>query len=251
MDIQKASMWKRISAFLFDAIILCVLAVAFGFLLSAMLGYDDHSATLSAAYEKYETEFGIEFNITSEEYAAMTEAELVNYNAAYDALVADESAMYAYNMVVNLTMLITTLGIFAAFLVLEFAVPLLFKNGQTLGKKIFGICLMKPDCVKINNLQLFVRTVLGKFTIETMIPVYIIIMLYFNTVGIEGTLLLLALIVVEVVLVFANANRSLIHDLLAGTVAVDMASQMIFETRDDMIEYKKRRHEEAVRSSVY
>ncbi len=251
MDIQKASMLKRISAFMFDAIILSVFAVAFGFLLSAVLGYDKHSEALNSAYEKYETEYGIEFEITQEEYAQMTEAELANYNAAYDALITDESAMYAYNMVINLTLLITTLSIFAAFLVLEFIVPLALKNGQTLGKKIFGICLMKPDCVKINTLQLFVRTVLGKFTIETMIPVYIIIMLYFNTVGLEGTLLLAALVIAQIVLMFVTAHRSVIHDLLAGTVAVDMASQMIFETNEDMIEYKKKRHEESVRNSVY
>lgn len=251
MDIQKASMLKRISAFMFDAIILGILAVAFGMLFSWAFGYNGHSDTLNAAYEKYESEYGIEFEITAEEYAAMSEAELSNYNAAYDALVADESAMYAYNMVINLTMLITTLGILAAFIALEFVVPLILKNGQTLGKKIFGICLIKPDCVKINNLQLFARTVLGKFTIETMIPVYIIIMLYFNTVGLEGTLLLLALLIAQIVLLFATANRSLIHDLLAGTVAVDMASQMIFSTTEDMLEYKKKKHEEAVRNSVY
>jgi len=37
-----------------------------------------------------------------------------------------------------------------------------------------------------------------------------------------------------------TANNYLIHDLLAGTVVVDVASQMIFRDTQDLIDYKKK-----------
>lgn len=40
MELQRANMWKRISAWLFDAILLGMLSVGCAFLLSVILGYD-------------------------------------------------------------------------------------------------------------------------------------------------------------------------------------------------------------------
>ena len=53
LDLQKASMWKRISAFLFDFIMLSIVAVLFAWGLSAALGYDGYNRTVAGAYEKY------------------------------------------------------------------------------------------------------------------------------------------------------------------------------------------------------
>ena len=48
-DLQKASIWKRTAAWLFDGILLGILAVACGVLVSWLLGYDAHSAALESA----------------------------------------------------------------------------------------------------------------------------------------------------------------------------------------------------------
>lgn len=249
-DLQKASLWKRASAWIFDFILLGVLVVGVALVLSAVFGYNGYNDTLDGAYTKYEEQYGVEFEISQEQYLAMTEQQRQNYNDAYNALISDQEAMYAYNMVLNLTMLITTASILISFLALEFALPLFLGNGQTLGKKIFGLCLMRTDGVQINTMQLFVRTVLGKFTIETMVPVYILIMIFFNMVGIVGTAVLAVLGLVQIVLLAVTATNAQIHDLLAGTVVVDYASQMIFRTTEDLIAYKKRvAAEEAARQT--
>lgn len=249
-DLQKASLWKRVSAWIFDFILLGVLVVGVALVLSAVFGYNGYNDTLDGAYTKYEEQYGVEFEISQEQYLAMTEQQRQNYNDAYNALISDQEAMYAYNMVLNLTMLITTASILISFLALEFALPLFLGNGQTLGKKIFGLCLMRTDGVQINTMQLFVRTVLGKFTIETMVPVYILIMIFFNMVGIVGTAVLAVLGLVQIVLLAVTATNAQIHDLLAGTVVVDYASQMIFRTTEDLIAYKKRvAAEEAARQT--
>ncbi len=238
-DLQKASFWKRTAAWIFDGILSGILAVGLGVLLSALLGYDGYSQTVDAAYAKYEAEFGIVFEITQGEYQAMTEAARQNYDAAYAALTADGEAMYAYNMMLNLTLVITTAAILAAVMIWEFAIPLFFGNGQTLGKKIFSLCLIRNDGVKVNNLQLFTRTLLGKFTIDTMIPVAILLMLFWGTMDRTGTLILFALLTGQVVCLAVTRGNAAIHDLLAGTLVVDISSQMIFRTTEDLIAFQK------------
>ena len=94
-------------------------------------------------------------------------------------------------------------------------------------------------------------TVLGKFTVETMIPVLLIVMIYFGTMGIVATAIIAAIGIVQLGLFFATKNRSQIHDLISGTVAIDIASQMIFSTPEELLEYKKRIHEEAAQRAEY
>lgn len=250
-DLQKASMGKRISAFLFDGILLGTLAVAFAFLISVITGFDNYNSQLNAAYEKYEAQYGMTFDITYEEYNALTPEQSAVYEEAYNALSADEEAMSAYSMIVSLTLVITTFGILLAYAVLEFLIPLLFGNGQTLGKKIFSVGLMRTDGVKLTTFQLFVRTFLGKYTIETMIPVLILLMLYFGTIGIVGTAIILGLLLLDVILIIATKTNSTIHDLLAVTVAVDISSQMIFRSSQDLIDYQKKVAAEKAARQVY
>ena len=239
-DLQKASIWKRVSAAIFDGMLTAVLAVGVAFLLSIALDYDGQNEKMNAAYTKYETQYGVTFDISAEQYTAMTEQERENYDAAYEALVADEDAMSTYNLVIHMMLLMTSVGILVGIVLIEFVVPLLLGNGQTLGKKVFGICLMRTDGVKLNTLQLFTRTILGKFAIETMIPVYILLMLFLNAADIFNLILLAGIAVTQVITVAVTRNNSLIHDLLAGTVAVDYASQRIFTSTQDLIEYQKR-----------
>lgn len=251
MELQKASIWKRMSAWLFDNILLAVFALLFAFLLSSVLGFDAHNGALDEAYAKYETQYGIEFDISAEKYQALTDAEKENYNAAYEALLKDEEAIYAYNMVVNLTMIIASAGILLSVAGLEFVVPLLFGNGQTLGRKAFGVALVKPDGVKMNTMQLFVRVLLGKYTLGTMVPVLIFIMLMFNIVGLVGTFLLAGLGLAQILCLMFTHNKVGLPDLLAGTVPVELNSQRIFATTEDLIAYRKKIHAEQAARQDY
>jgi uncharacterized RDD family membrane protein YckC len=250
-DLQKASLWKRLSAGLFDLILIAMLAVGMAALLSWAFGYNTHSQNLNDAYNRYEAQYGVEFQMTQEAFDGLSQEQQDRYDEAYAALIADEEVIYHYNMVLNLTLLITTFSILVAVLLLEFVVPLLLKNGQTLGKKIFGVALMRNDGVKVSSVQMFIRTVLGKFTIEIMIPVYIFMMIFFNTIGIIAVAILGAILVGELLSLALSKTNSLIHDSIAGTVAVDMASQMIFDSADEKIEYIKRLHAEQAAQKEY
>lgn len=251
MQLQLASSWKRISAWLFDFIMLAVFAILFAFALSGMLGYNTHSDAMEAAYDKYEAQYGVTFDISQEEYLSMTEAEKTNYDAACEALLNDEEAMYAYGMLVNLTLVITSLGILLSVAGLEFAVPLLFKNGQTIGRKIFGVALVRTDGVKMNVMQLTVRALLGKYTVGIMVPVLVFIMLMFNITGQLGTLLVFGIWTAQVLCLLCTRNKTGLADLMAGTVPVELNSQRIFETTEDLIAYQKKLHAEEVARQEY
>ena len=250
-DLQKASMWKRISAFLFDAILLGIVAVLFAWCLSTALGYDGYSDTLDAAYVRYGEMYGVDLNLSLTEYDALTPQEVETLNTAYAAMTEDEEAVKAYNMIINLTLLITSLGILAGFVVMEFIIPLKLGNGQTLGKKIFGIGLMQQDGVKVNGKILFIRTILGKYTMETMAPVLIVMMIWFGILGLAGTLALAGIGLIQALMLIFSKRRLVIHDALAATVAVDVGSQMIFDSREAMLAYKEKIHAEQAARAAY
>jgi len=251
LDLQKASMLKRVSAFLLDIILLLILITGFAFVLSLATGYDGYNERLEAVEQAYEEKYGVSFDISEEEYNKMTEDQRKYFDEAYAEFAKDEDALYLYNMQFNLILMISTVSILLAYVVLELILPLVFKNGQTVGKKIFGIALVHTNGVRLSTLALFVRTVLGKFTLETMIPVYIFIMALFGTLGLTGTIMLLLILVLQIGVILITKTNSCIHDLLANTVAVDLSSQMIFDSVDDMNEYKKKIHAEQVKNADY
>ena len=109
-----------------------------------------------------------------------------------------------------------------------------------MGKKVFGLCLMRNDGVRVNNLQLLTRALLGKGTVETLIPVYVFLMLFWGMVGSWGLGLLLVMLIAQFLCITITKTKSAIHDLMAGVVVVDAGSQMIFDTTEDLIAYYKK-----------
>lgn len=251
MDLQKASVMKRLAAWLLDTILVCVLTVGFAVILSAVLRYDAQYTELKTGYDRYEQQYGVTFNMSEEEYANMSEAQRENYDAAYAELLEDTALIEKYNLVLSLTLVIATLSVLLGVMAMEFVVPLLLKNGQTVGKKAFNIALVRVDGVKVSTLQMFVRSLLGKYTVETMIPVYILLMFLWNAMDITGTFVLGGLVLIELICIIVNPFNALVHDLMAGTVAVDISSQKIFNSAEELMEYTKRIHAERAQKQDY
>jgi len=239
-DLQRASLWKRVSAWLLDAILLCITATLMAWLLSLAMNYDGYREQLDARYSIYEEQFGISRYVTQAELDAMTEEEISIRNAADQALKADTEALRLNDLLTYMMITIASLSILLAYLALEFTVPLIFGNGQTVGKKVFGVGVMRSNGIRVNGVCMFIRTVLGKFTIETMIPVMMLMMLFFGAIGFPGLVIGGGIILVQLLLLISTKEHSLIHDKLANTVTVDLASQMIFNTQEDLIAYKQK-----------
>lgn len=250
-DIQKASMWKRISAFIFDTILLSIIAVGAAFILSVVLGYDAHVSEREVMRKKYEKEYGVSFDITQDEYEELSEDEQKYLDDAYYAFATDPEVNRKDILLTNLAMMITSFGFLTAYLILEFLIPLKLKNGQTLGKKIFGIAVMRVDGVRITPAQLFIRAVLGKYTLETMLPVLLFILFIFSSYNATFLLGIAIIALIQLGLTIFTRLKTPIHDIISGTVTVDMASQLIFDSVEELTEYKKKLHNDSVKNAEY
>ncbi len=259
-DLQKASLWKRISAFLFDLIIFAIVAIGIASFMSFILKYDEKMDILeerkSVIVEKceaeYEAEHGkrVELDL-SKPYEEMSDEQKAIYDIVDEAFGKDKTLSITYTLLINYTLLMMVVGTFISYLIFEFAVPMLLKNGQTIGKKVFGLGVMRTNSVKATPMVIFVRMLLGKATIETIVPMFIILMMFFGIIGIVGPIVLLGILILQIIMMCITRTNSTIHDLISDTVVVDLSSQMIFESEQAMIDYKKKLHEEEVSRSPY
>lgn len=243
-DIQKAGLWQRIAAGILDLILLAVLATGFCWVLSSLLDYDQYFVQSESIRLEYTQKYNLPEEITQEVLDAMSPEEYADYvanvEAANAAIAQDEEAIRVFNMMLNLSLIIASGGILLSMVLLQFVVPLLFGNGQTVGKKVFGLCLIRNDGVKLNTLQLFTRVILGKYAVGVMIPVYAVIMVMLNVPNLLLLLVAVVAVLAQVVCFFATRNRCLLHDLMAGTVVVDYGSQQIFKSTEDLIAYQQK-----------
>ena len=263
-DLQRASLVKRFSAFLLDFVLMAMLFTGSMLIVSSLTGYDSHfnalEARLTEIQEEYnvptiEKETGIYFN----EFQYMLEDErLLLDKEVYDAYTEctktmsnDTKTINLYETILTLSILIVSISMLIAFLILEFIIPLILKNGQTVGKKVFSIAVMRTDAVKISPTMLFIRAILGKYTIGTMVPLVMIIMLLFGSSPIISIAIILLILLLQIILLFTTKTRSLIQDYLSSTVVVDFQSQMIFDSVEAKQEYQLRLHKEAAEKASY
>ena len=254
-DLQTASVWKRISAALFDFLMLVVVVEGLVLLLTAVFGFNSYIERRDEIEDRYITEYGINRDMTEDELNALPDDEKATYQAkveaANKAYQSDPEVAMVFGKLFSLALLIATFSILIAFLIWEFAIPLILKNGQTLGQKIFGIAVMRIDGVKVSPVMVFARGILGKCTICTLVPIYLLLMVYFGLMGVIGTVVFFGIILAQIILFLATRDHTPLHDKFAQTVTVDIASQLIFDSTEELLEYKKRIAAENAERSEY
>ncbi len=252
-EIQKASMWKRISAWLFDSILLISVVVLIAYALSGAFGYDKYTKQFNAAYEHYETQYNVKLG-EPEAPEDATQAEKDAYKERYAladaALKADKTANRTYGIITNFMILIPTFSLLVAMLLMEFVIPLMFGNGQTLGKKIFSLGVVRVDAVKLTTMQLFVRTVLSKYTVGMMVPLYMVLLTFIGVFGL-GLIIALGLLLGQLLWPLLNRDHRGMHDMLSGTVVVDLPSQRVFADVDERTQYIQKEHAERAARQSY
>ena len=250
-SLQKANFWKRISAFMFDVIIVVMLSFGFATGITALSNYDKKSEAVNQYYTHYEEVYGVDFNISKEDFNALPEAEQQVYHDANKALKEDPGFQQATQSLFGLTMLIFGGGIFLGTVLWYFVLPLFFGYGRTLGKKIFGLAVIRTNGVKASNPVLFIRATVGMFAMETLLPLSMLIMIWFDLMGIVGLITIGLLELLQIgVLIYTKTNSS-IHDLLTDTVVVDFVSQQIFESQEDLLAFQQEEHKKSVEKAEY
>ena len=239
-DLQRGDVWKRISAYMFDKILLFTVIAGVAYLFSLFIPFDTYHDQQAEVQAVIEAEYGTSLSISAEEYEALSEQDRATYDAAREAFTKNADVQYATAMLYQMAILLITFSVLIGYLSLEFAVPLLFGNGQTFGKKLFGLGVMRIDGVKISPLVLFLRTVLGKYTVETMLPFVMLIALDLSIMGIVGLGVVGAILITNAFRLLGSETHTLIHDLLSSTVCVDLTSQRIFDTPEQKQAYEER-----------
>ncbi len=242
ITLQKANLWKRISAWLFDAVLTFCLMLGVAIGVSYMLDYDSKVAVIKDVRSDIETQFEFDkyelsFDISEEEYEKLDDAKKQIYDEANKAFLQDGRTVVALRELLILVLCNVAVSLLVADLVIYFVIPLLFKNGQTLGKKCFGLGVVRSNCTKVTPPVLLVRALVGRYAMETIVPLTIAGMMLLGILGIVGTITLLLLFMLEIVVMIKTSTNSCVHDLLTDTVVVDTSSQMIFENKDALYEY--------------
>lgn len=110
-------------------------------------------------------------------------------------------------------------------------VPLCFKNGETLGKLMFKLCLANKLGYRISKMQLIPRFLLS---------MVVVVVLYF-VVGLNlislGILTFLALGSYSMA-IFTKEHKAL-HDFVSGTLVVDKVHSEIFKNYDEAMRIKE------------
>ena len=251
VTLQKANFWKRISAWLFDFIVTIMLMMGLAAGITALSDYDQKADIVTDYYNHYEELYGVDFDISEEDFNQLTEAEKELYTDAKKAMYKDAGFAKAYQDVFQLTMLSFGGGLLLAYLIWHFFIPLCFGYGRTLGKKLFGLAVIRTNCVKVTSPVLFIRTTVGLYAIETMMPLSMLIMIYFDMMGIVGLITIGLLGILQIVVLSVTNTNSSIHDLLTDTAVVEFASQQIFDTEDDLLAYKQEQHAKEVEKADY
>lgn len=187
---------------------------------------NDSSATLTEEQEK-----------ALQAYFYISDKDNVDHQTCYYHLIVNDLTnrpfvSKAYDVWYNHTYsypIIICLGISTTIFFL--IIPLCFKNGETLGKLMFKLCLANKLGYQYSKIQLIPRFLLA---------MVIIVVLYFvigtNLISL-GILTSIALISYGLI-VFTKHHQAL-HDYVAGTVVVDKVHSEIYKNYDDAIRFKE------------
>ena len=139
ISIQKANFWKRISAYLFDFILAAILTVGFGAILSATINYNSHLDRYKEIQQYYVEKYDLNPDLSDEEYSKLTDEQKQPYIDADKELRSDPEANKEMMLILSLSLVIVSCSLLLATAVIHVVVPIIFKNGQTLGKRYSGL----------------------------------------------------------------------------------------------------------------
>ncbi len=121
----------------------------------------------------------------------------------------------AYNLVYPLSIAIPV-----ALLIVYLIVPLCFRNGETMAKKIFHLCLVNKLGFRIKRVQLVLRSL-------PMILMTVILVLFLPLVW-SVSIISLVFFVSYICSIF-TPNKQAIHDMIAGTMVINERDSVFYD----------------------
>ena len=187
---------------------------------------NDENASLSEAQEKTLKAY---FYISD---ADNTENKTCYYHLAAKDLVNREFVAKAYDTWYHHTYTYPIISCMALSSTVFFLViPLIFRNGETLGKLMFKLCLVNKLGYRHSRLQIIPRFLLA---VAVVLVLYFVV--GFNILSL-GILTFIAL--ASYSLTIFTKDHKAIHDFVAGTLVVDKVNSEIYKNYDEAIKFKE------------
>ena len=119
------------------------------------------------------------------------------------------------------TTLPLVITIFISFMIFYFIIPLFFKNGETIGKKVMHTCIVNKLGYEYSRLQLIPRF---------LFPTFLIIAVVFITgFSIWSLLITSAVFLISYLFVIFTKDNKALHDYFAGTLVIDARESTWFK----------------------
>lgn len=121
-------------------------------------------------------------------------------------------------------------GIAISYSLYYLSVPLIFKDGETFGKRMFGLCLVNKNGFQVQKPQVVIRT----------LPLALIMLALFFFLGnIYGIMFTLFILMVSYILVIFTKDHEAIHDFMALTYVVDKRDSVFFNNIEEQDRQEK------------
>jgi uncharacterized RDD family membrane protein YckC len=190
------------------------------------IGSTDDSITIYFEYDVDELDNPDPSKVGVPLDTATTEELDAFYLAAYTAAQQDLARYAPYAelaaQISNYSLQILSISGLISIAVLYLLFPLLFKNGQTLSKKMFNLAVVSKQGYQIKVWQVFAR--FAFFAMEIVLSIYTIM----------G-----AFLISYTLMIFTKGNRSA-HDYVAGTSVVNLKQSLIFANEQEAGAYESK-----------
>ena len=224
---------NRAAAFILDAILLLVLFTGILYFISLIADFDTHYAILQEEYKKV---CYLVFNPEINDYQAISPTD-PNFDYVVELINDNEVLLKELSFVNTFSVNAPLIGLAISLFILEFIVPLILKNGQTVGMKFFKIALISNNNLAITTTQLFARCIIGKIAVLGIIPMLAILYIFLNAGGgLFGTIILLVVVIIQIVMLIKNKNHEGIADKIANVHPVNFTETVIYKTQKELDE---------------
>lgn len=229
----KAKLHYRIAGFILDTIVFIILLTGLLYLLSAITRYDKHSEALHNAWRDIGYEI---YNEETKEYEIISEDD-PNFDYVMELYMDNETIANEEHFINSFSLNAPLISIVIALSLSEILMPLIFRNGQTIGMKCFHIGLLSNNNIAVKPMQVFIRGLLGKIVVLTLIPFMGIFYAFFNVSGgFLGTIIFLIVTIGNIILLCASKKHIGFQDLLASVYPVDASQTIFYKTEKELQE---------------
>ena len=141
------------------------------------------------------------------------------FNAGHTLYYLDffQKALTDYQRIANIAPVVA--GIVASGLIFYLILPLIFKNGATLCKKAFGLCLLGAGGYKVHRAQVLLRQAP---------PILLAGVLFFFVPFIYAVMASSLILLVSYVLSIFTPRNQALHDFLAYTTVIDAKNSLFY-----------------------